>query len=153
VAAEYICSKLALIGSEASVPALAKLLADPQLATSARNALEAIPGATPSKALCNYLLNVNGAQKVGAINSLGTRRDAGSVSVLVPLMKDENLDLAGAATASLGQISTIKAAQALQKFLLGAPEMLRPQVADAALVCAERLLAQGQRNDAQLLYQ
>src|SRR5690348_1117680 len=39
VAGEFICSKLALIGSEASVPALARLVADPQLSTSARNAL------------------------------------------------------------------------------------------------------------------
>ena len=153
VAGDYVCSKLALIGSEASVPALAELLADPQLSTSAGNALEAIPGTAPSKALRNNLVKVSGAQKVGVINSLGARRDPSSVSLLAPLMKNESLDISGAATAALGEIATIKAAQALQKFLPHAPEKLRHQVADAALVCAERLIAQGDKNGAKVLYQ
>jgi HEAT repeat protein len=153
VAGDYVCSKLALIGSEASVPALAELLANPQLSTSAGNALEAIPGTAPSKALRNSLAIVSGAQKVGVINLLGARRDPSSVSSLAALMKDESLDISGAATAALGEIATIKAAQALHKFLPHAPQRLRHQVADAALVCAERLIAQGDKNDAKALYQ
>jgi HEAT repeat protein len=153
ITSEYVCSKLALVGSDASVPALAKLLADPQISTSARNALEAIPGTTPSKALRNNLAKVSSAQKVGVINSLGARRDAGSVSALVTLMGDESLEIAGAAAAALGEIATAKAAHALQKFIPQAPAISREQVADAALVCAERLMAQGRKKDAQALYQ
>jgi HEAT repeat protein len=153
VAGDYVCSKLALVGSDASVPALAELLADPQLSTSARNALEAVPGTASSKALRNKLVKVSGAHKVGVINSLGARRDPSSVSLLAPLLRDEHPGVASAATAALGEIGTIKAAQALQDFLARGPQMLRHQVADAALVCAERLIAQGHKNDAQVLYQ
>ena len=153
VAGDYICSKLTLIGSETSVPALAELLSDPRLSTSAGNALEAIPGTAPSKALRNNLVKVSGAQKVGVINLLGVRRDPSSVSLLAALMKNESLDISGAATAALGEIATIKAAQELRKFLPHAPQKLRHQVADAALVCAERLIAQGDKNDAKVLYQ
>jgi HEAT repeat protein len=152
VTGEYVCSKLALIGSEASVPALAALLADPQLSTSARNALEAIPGTAASKALRNNLVKVSDAQKVGVINSLGVRRDPKCVSLLAPLMRDERLDLAIAAIAAIGEIATIKAAGALQKFLPQAAQTLRDPLADAALVCAERLSAEGHKDEAQLLY-
>jgi HEAT repeat protein len=132
---------------------LAELLANPQLSTSAGNALEAIPGTAPSEALRNNLVKVSGAQKIGVINLLAARRDPGSVSLLAALMKDESLDISGAATAALGEIATIKAAQELHKFLPHAPQMLRRQGADAALVCAERLIAQGDENDAKVLYQ
>ena len=153
VAGGYVCSKLALIGSEASVPALAELLSDPRLSPSAGNALEAIPGTAPSKALRNNLFKVSGAQKVGVINLLGARRDPSSVSLLAALLKNESLEISGAAAAALGESATIKAAQALRKFLPHAPQQLRHQVADAALVCAERLIAQGNKNDAKVMYQ
>ena len=45
------CKQLAVHGSEASASALAKLLSDPQLASWARIALEAIPGSAIDEAL------------------------------------------------------------------------------------------------------
>src|SRR5687768_8473519 len=45
------CKQLAIHGSDAAVPELSKLLSDEQLASWARTALEAIPGAAADKAL------------------------------------------------------------------------------------------------------
>jgi HEAT repeat protein len=153
VAAEYVCGKLVLVGSAVSAVELAKLLADPQLSTAARNALEAISGPSSSKALRTHLAKLSGAQKVGVINSLGAPRDPDSVSVLAAVMNKESPDVAGAAAAALGEIATGKAAQALEKFLPQCPSMLRDQLADAVLICAERLFAEGHKSQAQTLYQ
>ncbi|MBE0542654.1 MAG: hypothetical protein IH623_14955 [Verrucomicrobia bacterium] len=152
VAREYTCSKLAMIGSEVCVPALAAQLTAPEFANAARNALEAIPGAQATEALRDHLAKTEGAQKIGVINSLGARRDADSVRPLTALLKHDDAGVAGAAAAALGDIATSNAAKALREFQLKAPEALRLKVADAILTCAERLLAAGKRADAQTLY-
>jgi HEAT repeat protein len=152
VAREYICSKLAWIGSGFCVPALAAWLNSPELATAARSALEAIPDRQATKALRDSLVKVEGLQKVGVIHSLGARRDADSVGALVAPLKNSNGEIAGAAAAALGDIGSAKAAKALREFLPRSPEALRLKASDAILTCAERLLAAGKRADAEKLY-
>ena len=152
VAREYLCSKLTLIGSEFCVTALAALLTTPEYATAARNALEAIPSRPATKALRDSLPKVDGLQKVGVINSLGARRDAESVRALTSLLKNADPAIAGAAAAALGDVGTDPAANALREFLPKSPEGLRLKVADATLTCAERLLTDGKRAEAEALY-
>jgi HEAT repeat protein len=153
VAREYICSKLSLIGTAFCVPALAALLNKPEVATTARNALEAIPDRQATRTLRDNLSKVEGLQKVGVINSLRARRDADSVRALTASLKQADTRIAAAATAALGDIATSQAAKALRDFQPKAPEALRQKVADAMLTCAERLLAAGKRADALTLYQ
>lgn len=152
VAREYACSKLAMIGSEVCVPALAAQLTVPEFATAARNALEAIPGAQATKALRDSVPKAEGLQKIGVINSLGARRDADSVHALTTLLKHEDAGVAGASAAALGAIATTNAAKALREFQPKTPEAIRLKVADAILTCAERLLEAGKRAEAQTLY-
>src|SRR5262245_56267009 len=64
------CKQLAMHGSEAAVPELEKLLADEQLASWARIALEAIPDPAADEALRNQLNKLNGNLLVGTINSI-----------------------------------------------------------------------------------
>ncbi len=151
-AREYLCSKLTLIGSKSAVTALAALLGAPETATAARTALEAIPGRQATKALRESLSNVEGLQKIGVINSLGARRDAESVRALTGLLKNADPETAGAAAAAMGDIGSAKAAKSLRDYQPNAPAVLREKVADACLVCAERLLVSGRRADAQVLY-
>ena len=153
VAREYICSKLALIGSKFCLPALGALLSSPEAATAARNALEAIPDRQATRTLRANLSKVEGLQEVGVINSLAARRDADSVGDLTALLKEADARIAGAAVAALGDIATRQAAKALRDFQPKAPQAIQPTVADAILICAERLLAAGKRTDAQALYQ
>ena len=152
VAREYICSKLILIGTARCVSALAARLNIPELATAARNALEAIPDRQASEAVRDSLPKVEGLQKLGVINSLGARRDAQSIRALTTLLGNADAAIAGAAAGALGDIATAKAGKALCKFLPNAPEAIREKAADACLNCAERLMATGRRADARALY-
>ncbi len=143
VAKEYICSKLAIVGTKAAVPALAALLGEPGLATAARNALERIPGTAPSSALRKVLPRLTGSTRLGVIQSLGVRRDAASARLLAAFLENPDPQLAGAAAAALGEIGSARAARALRGFFSKAPATLKPEVANAMLVCADRLVEQG----------
>src|SRR5579872_7134132 len=81
-AKDFVCRMLTLVGSAASAPALAGLLADENHSHMARYALERIPAAEAAQALREAVSKVNGTLKIGVISSLGSRRDASAVSVL-----------------------------------------------------------------------
>jgi HEAT repeat protein len=136
-AQEYACGKLALIGSAACAPELAKLLVNPRVAAAARTALEAIPDAAAGKALVRSLSTLNGSELAGAVHSLGTRRDQQAERALTKLLRYPDARVARAAATALGQLGSPRAAKALRAFLKLAPESLRMQTADACLKCAE----------------
>ena len=146
------CKHLAIWGDREAVPALAPLLADSELASWARIALEAIPGPEADAALRAAMEKVQGRLLVGVINSLGVRRDAAAVPALAARLKDADGEVVSAAAAALGKIATPQAAAALQP-LLGAPDAgLRAAAAEGCVLCAERFLAAGQRDEAMKLY-
>lgn len=64
VAKEYVCNKLGLIGSAESVPALAELLADPDLAHVLQSALESMPCPEAAQAIRDRLPNLGGLESV-----------------------------------------------------------------------------------------
>ena len=146
------CKRLAVCGSKAAVPALAALLPDKELASWARIALEAIPDPAADEALRQAMGGLKGRLLVGVINSIGVRRDAKAVDALVPRLKDADADVASAAAAALGRIGGAQAAKALEQSLAGAPPAVRPTVAEGCILCAERYLADGQRDAAIKLY-
>jgi HEAT repeat protein len=150
-AKEYVCAKLALIGSAASVAGLAGLLEDSAVAHAARSTLETLPGPEATKALRDRLPRLEGLLKVGVIQSLGVRRDAAALPLLAAGLKSGDARTVSAAAAALGGIGTPKAAQTLQAFLPKTPEAARAAVADACLACAEQLLAAGETKPATAL--
>lgn len=152
VALEYLCAKLTLIGSALAVPAIATLLDQPAVTTAARNALEASPHPEATAALRAQLPRLKGVLLVGVIQSLGIRRDPASVPALALLLPHATPSITSAAAAALGEIGTPAAAQALTAFFPNAPAPLQSALADACLVCADRLVAAYQRTAAQLLY-
>jgi hypothetical protein len=152
VAREYLCRQLSLIGSAASVPALAELLLDPGLSHLARFALERLACPEALRALQNSLPRLQGLNKVGVILSLGLCRAASSLPVLRGAADSEDLQVAAAAIAALGEIGTTEASLALQKLRVKAPKALRPLVADACLTCAEHLCAEGKKAEALRVY-
>jgi len=151
-AKDYACRKLRVIGSVESVPALAALLADKDLSHMARYALERIPAPEAAQALRDALPKLAGALKVGAIGSLGVRRDAASVAVLAPLLEDAEAAVASAAACALGNIGSPEAATALSAAAKKAPPAVKAAVADGALACAEQLLADGRKAEAIAVY-
>ena len=148
------CKRLAVYGTESSVSELAKLLADPQLSSWARIALEAIPGDVPEAALRDAAKRLDGLLLVGVLNSLGVRRDKEAVELLIQKVGSDNAEVIAAAISALGQIGTPEAAASLR---LGLGAQVEPRwradYAEAAVVCAERLLAAGQSKSAQDLYE
>ncbi len=146
------CQRLASVGTGAAVPALAALLADPQLAHYARYGLEPIPDPSVDEALRGAIPKFKGRLLVGVINSIGYRRDPGAVSPLARLIGGADAEVAQAAAAALGNISGSAAAKVLQDALGRTKGAVRTSVAGACLVCAEGLLAQGQRDQALALY-
>ena len=78
-AKDFVCRKLMVIGTAASVPALAALLPEKEHSHMARYALERIPAAEAAQALRDALPKLSGELKVGVIGSLGVRGDAASV--------------------------------------------------------------------------
>jgi HEAT repeat protein len=146
------CKRLAIYGTEKSVPVVAPLLADKELASWARIALEAIPGPAADAALRNALGKVEGRLLVGVINSIAVRRDVGAVDTLVQKLDDENASVASAAAVALGHIGGEKAARALTKSLANAPAGVRSAAAQGCILCAEQCMAQNKTADAVKLY-
>ncbi len=151
-AKDFTCRMLSEIGSADSVPALAELLTDKDLSHMARYALERIGGFESVKAMRDALPKVSGALKAGMIESLGARRDGASVDSLTVLAAEPDKMLAFAAINALGKIGTPEAAKSLSDMVKKKPDELKPIAVDACLACAERLLADGKKAQAILLY-
>ena len=150
-AKDYVCRQLRIIGTAASVPAIARLLPDKDLSHMARYALESNPAAEAGAALRDALPQVDGALKVGVISSLGDRRDEASVQSLAALVDGPDVAVARAAATALGDIRTLQASQALANCEPSDAAVIAA-VTDAALSCAESLLAAGNKTAALSVY-
>jgi HEAT repeat protein len=146
------CKQLAIYGTEQSVPALAPLLADKELASWARIPLEAIPGPVADAALRDALGKIEGRLLIGVINSIGVRRDVHAVDTLVQKLDDANAGVASAAAVALGHIGGEQAAKALTQSLADAPAGVRSAVAEGCILCAEWFLARDRTKEAVKLY-
>ncbi len=151
VAKEYACGKLALIGGPACVPALTALLAEESLAHATINALQALPCAEAGTALAASLTRVAGPTLVGVLHALAKRRHVASTGPIAALLEDPNPPVAAAAAGALGEIGTPAAAEALRTFLPKAPDTVRIELANAGLMAAERLTAEGEGSTARAL--
>ena len=110
-AKQYACRMLKIIGSEKSVPALAKLLADEKLSHAARIALEALPGEAAGTALREALSKTGGKVQIGVIGSLGARGDRKAIPELAKLLSAKEASIATAALTALGRIGGSEAVQ------------------------------------------
>ena len=146
------CKRLAVHGSSAAVGELAKLLSDEELASWARIALEAIPGAAADEALRKAQEGLQGKLLVGVINSIGVRRDAKAAEALAKRLHDKDVETATAAAAALGRIASDAATKSLRSSLAGAPPKIRSSIAEGLVLCAEKLQAEGRDAEAIEIY-
>jgi HEAT repeat protein len=146
------CKRLAVHGSDAAVPDLARLLNDERLASWARIALEAIPGAAADEALRDAAGALEGKLLIGVVNSIGVRRDADAVELLSGLLKNQDAMVASSAAVALGRIGNNAATAKLREALAGAPHEVKSAVAEGCVLCAERALADGRSADATGIY-
>jgi hypothetical protein len=151
-AQDYVCRKLRLVGTAQSIDALVALLSVEETSHIARYALERIPDEKAVEAMRDALPKVSIKLKPGMIGSLGKRRDTKSIPSLSKLLSDPDTQVAWAAAYSLGLIGTPAAATELSKFTKNAPDNMKIPVANASLICAEQLLADGKKSEAVALF-
>jgi HEAT repeat protein len=146
------CQQLRIYGTVQSVPALAALLGQERVGHAARYALEGIPGPEATAALREALTKTSGLTKAGIINSLGWRRDAESVPLLVPLISGADAAIAKETASALGRIGDEKAVAALITARENSNPVVRRAVLEALLGCAENRLSTGDNSGAAVLY-
>jgi HEAT repeat protein len=147
------CRNLRQNGTAACVPDLAALLPDKEWSQLARFALEAMPCAEAGQALRDALPKVEGITKTGIIGSLGVRRDAKAVPLLIPSLRDPDDAVACAAAGAIGRIATEFAVEALMDFRASASDSVRPALAEGLLAAGQRLVQQGKQRQAVAIYQ
>jgi hypothetical protein len=149
-AKQYACRKLSLIGTAASVPAVAALLTDTEMSHMARFALERYAAPEAGQALRQALGEVAGDLAIGMVASLAARRDLASVPAIAALVTGDS-PVASAAADALGIIATPEAAETLATARVAGTTA--EAVVDARLACAEALVAAGHKAEAKALYQ
>lgn len=146
------CKQLAIYGTKEAVPALAPLLANKDLASWARIALEAIPGPEADEALRTAVPKLDGLLLVGTINSIGVRRDAKAVQTLAGKLGDSDAEVVSAVAFALGKIGGKESAKVLAQALTSARKQNASAIAEGAILCAEHFLENQQLSDATQLY-
>ncbi len=149
---QFICRELSIIGTEQSVPTLAEMLTDEKLSDMARYALERISGEAVNKTLRQALSKTNSKIKVGIINSLGERGDSKAVAELEKLMNETEPMIAEAAISALGKIACPDATKALAKAKDKVSDKMKVIALDAYLRCADKMTAQGKKDEAMTIY-
>ncbi|MCX6874167.1 MAG: hypothetical protein NTW21_10220 [Verrucomicrobia bacterium] len=150
-AKDAVCRALKTIGTAASVPALAALLADEKLSHMARYALERIPEPEAGQAMREALPKVSAKLRIGLLASLGVRGEATAIAPLQALLADSDPSVAAAAAYGLGAIRSLEAAKAL---VVTKPNAgTKAAIADASMACAETLLAAGNKVAAKATYE
>ncbi len=150
------CKKLAVLGTKDSVPLLAPLLEDEQLASWARLALEVIDDPSADAALRDAASKANGQLAIGAINSLGARRDQQAAKLIVDAfaaaMKADDIEAVDAAAWALGRIGGDNAVATLRGALKNESPAVRNAAAQGLVLAAEGLLKAGQQTAAAQIY-
>ena len=149
---DFAFDQLTFIATDASVPLLSSMLQRSETAEQARFLLERIPGAAASEALRKGLDTTAANTKIGIINSLGRRRDALSVPVLVALVSDRDQGITEAALAALAGIAVPAAAKALASARTKLEGVLREEASEAYAECADQLAKRGDRSGATRMY-
>lgn len=148
-----VCRMLRLIGSDRSVPPLARMLVRGETNDMARFALEAIPGAAAGRALTDALDRSQGTDKIGIISSLGRRKSEEAVPLLGGIIGGPDKDAAGAAIIALGHIGGKQSAEILVPLLSKAESEKRERAASALLLCAEGFLLEKKTAEASAVYE
>ena len=152
-AKQFACRMLERIGTKAHAPVLAKLLGVTETADCARRALEKIPGAAASDALLGAMQKSEGKVLVGVINSLAARRETRAVAAIAARLADADPKVAVAAVSALGRIATTEAASALTAVRSDVAPPVRRAIPAALLRCADHLVASGQGDAADGIYE
>ncbi len=152
-AKQFVCRQLWIIGTDASVPELGKMLLDEKTAEMACYALGRHPSPAVGRVLREALAKARGKARVPIINLLGDRRDAQSVPALAKLTGSPEMTVSDAAVAALGKIATDQAAKLLADLRKSDDAKRRAAATHAYLQCARGLAARNRSAEAKVIYE
>lgn len=133
-----------LVGGEASVAGLEKLLGEAKTVHVACYGLNRIPGAKVSAALEKALSNAQGRSAVTILDVLGSRGEEMAAAAIVGRLSDKDGVVVEAAASALAKLGTAEAAKAIAACRTGGGRG-RVGVTLAYLECAQRMGARGDR--------
>lgn len=149
---QFACQMLKLVGSAKCVPAVSKLLTDDQLSHMARSVLVGLSGPAADEALRKALQPTQGKLRIGVINTLGDRRDTGSLRVLASFLSGNDDPTVRATFNAIGKIGDAAAADVLDRSKASA-DPAREYWAHAYFRCAESLTVAGDAKRSLKMYQ
>lgn len=152
----WLLRKLEPLGREEVVSGLTVLLndSDADIRETARRALINNPSPKAGAALRTELSKADKPEwKIAMINGLAFRRDGEAVAAIAKLTADKDDAVANAAVHALGDIRTPAAIDAVTGLLKKARPSLQARLVEAALRCAEELVAKGSGEKAVAIYE
>lgn len=139
----FICQQLAVIGTEACLPALSQLLKNPESVGIACLALANNPSPKADAVLRSAARKLTGLPLVQVTQTIGARRDSGSVSLLKRLAASEDKAVAGAAVVALGNVASPQALSVLKNIRQRQDPATAAEADEAALLAAAHLRGSG----------
>jgi len=152
-ARRFACQWLTVVGTDASLPALAELLKSDQTAGIACLALGGRRSPKTAEILRNALPSAQGAARLAILGALANQQDAESVAALVPCTRDADAAVADAAILALAKIGGSAARETIASLRKEARPEHAGAVSEATLLVAERLAAAGDGTAAAAIYQ
>lgn len=144
--------ELQAAGGKESVPALARLLGDENLALAAAMALEAI-GAPAAEELRKALPRAQGRRRTGIVQALGHLRDVAAAPMLREIAADQHdADARMAATWALAAIGDSDAAGVILRGMGAEDPWERSRTLKAVFLLGENLEAAGKKDLVKRLY-
>jgi HEAT repeat protein len=115
----FAARHLAVLGSERALPDIARMLNAPDTVSLGCLALSTYPHGEADKVLREALAGAQGNARIQILNTLGDRRDAGSVKTLAELAQSTDVAVVEAAVAALGKIGNTQSRKALETLFKG----------------------------------
>jgi len=152
-AKQFVSTQLWSIGTDLSVPALARMLSNADTAEMACFALATNPSPQAAGALREALPQASGSALVALVNLVGERRDAASDAAIARLAGHADRAIAEAAIAALGKLATDPAIELLAKLRRADDAQHRRAAQIASLQCAQELARRGKTPAARTIYE
>jgi HEAT repeat protein len=146
----FACQMLRIVGSARCVPAVGKLLTDPQLSYVARQVFLGLADPAVEESLRKALGQTEGNLRIGIINTIGDCGDSSSLKALAVLLSGNDEATAAAALNAIGKSGGTEAADVLEGVRVADP--LKAAWAQALLRCTPSVAAAGQPDRAEKMY-
>ncbi|MFH0989990.1 MAG: HEAT repeat domain-containing protein [bacterium] len=137
---QFICSRLALFGSDTSVPLFVSMLTNDLTTDMALSALETMQSAKADEALLQALPSSSGRVTIGILSALSNHRVRKAIPSIRPFLQHQDQSIAAAAISAIGHIGTLVSLELLKEFSQNVKPEMREHLFDAMLITAGHLM-------------